>query len=494
MSFNAQFTTFNKKLNSTQRPTSYAHTFSVDLKDNCSIVSPILRIYNTANFNPSQLNYCYIFEFGRYYFVRDWEYSLGEWICHLNTDVLATYKTYIGTLVKYVVRSSYDYDKDIIDTFYPAKELEPSEYIDTNTFGFETDSDEGSYVIGIANSTLDALDIESFGSLQYFYLPNTIMRDLVNDMLQPNSGNPWSTTFTGMTDSLYRSVYDPWQYIKSCKWFPLDLQTDYMSSLGAQKIVRFGNYASNIAAYQISDDTSTWPEIYKSVALPATWYTIDAKYKAKPYGRLFLVCNPWGIIELNSKDFTDSRTVKLKVYPDLVTGDAILKIYKVLSGGSEVFITQTSAKLAVDIPLTATNVDVRGMLSGAGRAIGGLASVAVGTVTGNGYAIGAGAISLAGGALDAAASSAPTISANIGQTTNSIRAMDGNIQLIFRSTEFVDEENSEFGKPLYQTKVLSTIPGYIKCADGECSAVGDFMFEGEREAVGEFLVNGFFYE
>ena len=72
--------------------------------------------------------------------------------------------------------------------------------------------------------------------------------------------------------------------------------------------------------------------------------------------------------------------------------------------------------------------------------------------------------------------------------------MDGNIQLIFRSTEFVDEENSEFGKPLYQTKVLSTIPGYIKCADGECSAVGDFMFEGEREAVGEFLVNGFFYE
>lgn len=496
MSFNAVFYTFSKKQNSTARPSISGTTLSVELKDNSSVVEPVLRLHNTANWNPSQLNYCYIFKFTRWYYVEDWEYSIGEWICYLKCDVLATYKTYIGTLSKYVLRSSYEYDKDIIDAFYPAKELEPTQYNDTSSFNFETDADDGTYIIGIANNSgTDGVpaDDTSFGSLQYFALSGYVFRMLVKKMLPDETG--WATVFTGLTDSLYRSIYNPWDYIKSCKWFPFDLYADYSSCLGDYEYIKFGNYETTITGKPIKRDMATWLELSKTVYLPTTWLTMDAKYKAKPYAHIYIVCNPWGVIELNSKDFTDSRTIRVKAYPDLVTGDAILKIYKSPgTGNTDYFITQSNAKLAVDIPLTAATIDARSLLGGAGKVISGAISSGIGIQNNSAKSIGFGSSMIIGGVIDAAIASVPTISTSIGQTTNSMRALDGEILLIFTSTDFVEELNSEYGKPLYKTKVISSIPGYIKCGDSDCSAVGDFMFAGEREQVGNHLMNGFFYE
>ena len=54
-----------------------------------------------------------------------------------------------------------------------------------------------------------------------------------------------------------------------------------------------------------------------------------------------------------------------------------------------------------------------------------------------------------------------------------------------------DADNTDHGKPLMQTKTISTLSGYIKCADGHFAGA---CYESERAEINNYLVNGFYYE
>ena len=55
----------------------------------------------------------------------------------------------------------------------------------------------------------------------------------------------------------------------------------------------------------------------------------------------------------------------------------------------------------------------------------------------------------------------------------------------------VDNDNTDFGKPLMSTKTLNTLSGFIKCGDGHFSGT---CYENERTMINNYLVDGFFYE
>ena len=105
---------------------------------------------------------------------------------------------------------------------------------------------------------------------------------------------------------------------------------------------------------------------------------------------------------------------------------------------------------------------------------------------------GRGAISLLGGIADSALSGIPTISAQTGLPTNSIRELNGNILLIYQNTYFSGEDNNDFGKPLYNIETINTIPGYIQCAEGHCEIPG--AMKQEIEMIGDYLTDGFYFE
>ena len=66
-----------------------------ELKENCSIIDPIIKIVgNVGTF--AAVNYMYIAEFGRYYFINN-VISINNDICevHAHVDVLSTYKDQI---------------------------------------------------------------------------------------------------------------------------------------------------------------------------------------------------------------------------------------------------------------------------------------------------------------------------------------------------------------------------------------------------------------
>ena len=116
---------FTKRKNSTKQPVNGAVNVSCQLKDTTSVMAPVFQFNPSASgfsvpFNPSQFNYCYVPLFSRYYFIDDWMWLNGLWECHLQVDVLATYKLSIGNLSEYVVRSSAAKNGEIIDNLYPA--------------------------------------------------------------------------------------------------------------------------------------------------------------------------------------------------------------------------------------------------------------------------------------------------------------------------------------------------------------------------------------
>ena len=477
---NVSFYTFSKKANSTAQPSgSPVYTAACNLKDASGIMRPVLEIYQGQSFNPYSLNYAYISSFGRYYYVIDWTYIGGRWEVSLQVDTLASYKTEIGSASKYVLRAAARYNPKIIDTFYPALG-EQTYYSRTgHYFGFSGNYNTGVYILGIANN-----DASGAGAVSYYQMSSAEIKALVAYMLTPTSDD-WSNPISGMTDTLYRAIYSPFDYIKSCKWFPYG-----PTSSASYQYLKFGNYTSNVQGRMLGNDSSGWDVLSHTFSMSAfvhDWNSLDAKFKTQPAAHMYMFFNPWGIIELNPMDFTPTNTsgIKVDVETDYISGESTLKIYRV-EGQLNKIITQTSANLGIDINLSSSSINAGGLM-GSYLAIG---SGAIGIATG-GVGLAAGALAVGSGVADGVMSSIPSASAAVGRQTAGAKQYDGLCDLIYTCQGYVPENNTEFGKPLYETVVLNTLSGYIKCGDGDISLDA---FAEEAEEVSNYLTAGFYYE
>ena len=476
MAFNAIFYNLAKRKNSTLQPAGSGTTFSVVLKENTSVMEPTLKLHGaSANYNPSSLNYCYIQEFSRYYFVTDWRYVPGFWECDLETDVMATYKTEIGQQVKYVSRASYTYNAQIVDDFYPAKGSE-TEYQQTYDFGF--DIDNGDYVIGIVNRDEKLIG----GSTSFYRMPELQLNRLLRYMY-PIAGESFKS-ITSITGDVVRSIINPWDWIVSCKKYPIDIPCE--SDPSDWRELEFGQWKG----WEIGEtpvygqrvlESDDWGILSHDFNLPSDWLTKDAKYRSSQNVKMFLTCNPWGIMQLSPSDFISSAVVRIKIKPDFVTGESLLQVYSV-KGPLETLIAQKTANIAVETKLGASKSNEYGALGSVVQMGGGISFLSSHPVMG--------AFNIAAGIANAAMNFAPTMSNSIGRQEG-FRGLDGQCILDVRSLSFVDEDNDEFGKPVCSTLTLNTIPGFIKCGDGEHSIP---CYGNEKEIISDYMTNGFFYE
>ena len=75
---------------------SSGETLTGSLRDESSVINPSFLIQHT---NPSAYNYCYIAEFGRYYFITDIvSVRTNLWRINCTVDVLMSFKTQILNL------------------------------------------------------------------------------------------------------------------------------------------------------------------------------------------------------------------------------------------------------------------------------------------------------------------------------------------------------------------------------------------------------------
>lgn len=466
---------FDKKKNSTKQPTITDATTltSVQLKDATSIVNPVLLINPSDSalptpFVPSGFNYVHIPSFGRYYYVTDWNWINGIWECYLTVDVLASFKTSIGNMSAYVERSSYTYNTSIIDKLYPAKTDVQITSATIATSWANVAPSGGCYVLGLINYQ----PANHIGAVSYYAMTSANLNSLLAYLFSNNIFNAGSITEIG--EDLFKSLFNPFQYVVSCMWFPASPST-YGST---QTTVKVGYWDTGVVAYSV-DALVDVRFITGTIPAHPQAATRGEYLNYAPYTRITLFCPPFGEIPIDASFTRTGMYLYSKVAIDTITGQATLRVafrqQQSFPYSAKPCIEKT-CMMGVPIQLAQVLSDYSG---------------AINTLTGS---FSGGSVGVAGGLIAATVDSAiaayaPKVSSNGANGSFVNFALEPN--LVVEHMLLVDEDNADLGRPLMEKRTLNTIPGYIKCAESHFSGA---CFDSEKDSINTFLVNGFFYE
>lgn len=369
-----KFYSFAKRLNSTKQPTGSGTDISCLVKSDSSIVNPVIELST----DPTGYNYCYIASFSRYYYIDDIVFVKGIWNVYCHVDVLASYKTTIGSTSGYCTRASAMYDGTLQDDAWPVSTdydykvvTSPSQY---SWYGFS----QGYYVLGVKGKTSGSIN----GVIYYLLTPAQFTQ--VIDAFYTNSGS--ATYFGNLAKGVIDSIYNLSDFIASCRWYPVLLN----SSSTSQRIY-LGAFDTGVdAPVCVEYPASVFPFGFTSIPKHPEATGRGAYMNAAPYTK-YEIHTPWGLtIPLDSYFMRDRTNLTMHLVMDFTTGQAALRIKDgVTPEGALTPISYdrftTYIDFGVEVPLTGTNVSVGGFI---GNAVKGLANFAFGNTLGAASAVG----------------------------------------------------------------------------------------------------------
>ena len=476
---NALFYIYSKKLNSTAQPASGAVTIQVELKQDTDIINPVLLISaGTGITTPYNFNYCYIATFTRYYFINNWTWRKGIWECTLAVDVLASYKATLATASQYVLRSASASNGKVEDTYYPiindiaVNEVSLTSAI-TRNVSYQISS--GYYVVGIVSGEA------SIGVVTYYAFTiaefNTFKQALFNDISWANVSD--------VSSDLLKTMFNPYDYIVSCKWFPV---TNLASGLMAVTSIKLGWWSFTCNAHVFGASNLMY--------LSTTWSIAAATFPSHPqasrgvylngpnYTTYGLLIAPYGCIDLPS----DGRYygIYCQELIDYITGEAILHIYAGAgSDQTEVPLKTYETEIGVDIQLA----QVRSVGGITGKGIDAIASGAGALINTMSDGVIKSALSGVASAVREQNTTVKTGGSNGG--FGAIAQFGNSIILTAMFRKIANEDNSHMGRPLCETRILGNLSGYILCGDADVAIAGT---EQENRTLNQFLNSGFYYE
>lgn len=465
----AIFYQFAKRTNSTKLP-SGGQEFGIDLKAPCNIIDPEIKIATQSD--PTGYNYCYLPTFSRYYWVKNWTYSDGLWKASLTVDTLASYRDQIGYSTEYVVRSSAKYNGTISDGLYPATAEVRSV---TNAFqgGFSETISGGFFVIGFI-----AKAANSIGAITYVVMTPANAKKLSAKLLTDVSY--LSIDNAEISDSLTKVLFNPYQYIVSCNYFPFDV-AELTAHLPLVSKVDVGWWSVNVPCWILGADNNN---LTKSVSVGIPKHPQAASRggycNASPYTDYTIFLQPFGVIPLDASKLWGANTLSIQYAVDLFTGDSILRILT----NTNQLVYETTAQLGVSIQLSNIAFDIPsgsgGLLqTGIAAAFGGLQA-----------AFSGGSISDVGNGILNAAQATNADVASKGATGSTI-AFDTVPYIVARFKILVDDNNEHHGRPLCQRVQLFSIPGFIMVDDPDIALPATAA---EIDSVKSYMKNGFFLE
>ena len=476
---NVKLYSFTKRLNSTKQPGANVGTpITCQLKDECSFLNPVLKISPdvvSGVFSPAAFNYCYIAYWQRYYYINDWNYLNGVWEASCSVDVLASFKTEIGNTSAYIIRSASQYNGDILDSFYPTTTVCGISKQQIYSDIYHTTVPNGCFVVGIINTSVNAYKM---GAVTYYALTAQQMGNLLTYLFSSNIYS--GSQITEIGEGLYKSLFDPFQYIVSCIWYPYlpnvfgstteTLTVGYWTTTVTGAVVV--NYVVKEIGFKSLSPLARHPQITRGAYLDHA-----------PYTRMTLYYPPFGEIPIDTTylQYGTNNYLYGKMYIDHVTG--IADCFITITDGYDTdttadpykFMTMRTGQLGVPIQLSQVMTDYLSTLSsGAGAIVSG--------VTGN---IGG----IFNNLMSAVQSAMPKVS-SLGANGSLVEIIEPPY-VIIEHFQVVDENLAEFGRPLCNTRTISTLSGYIQCGED------DHAFSAtrtENEEINRYLKSGFFYE
>ena len=482
---------FTKRENSTKQPVSASISVQGVMIEDTSLMNPVFKLSLAAN--PIGCNYAFVSDFQRYYFITDISTHQNFWYISCTCDVLATYKTEIGSGSHYVLRSASSYDGDIEDTIYPCN-TDVSEYIDYADNGDPLDWSGGHcYVLGIVGYKDEVTS--QFGALRYYIMKPAGLKMFLQYLM--DNIDQWAGILqTEYSYGVQKALIDPIQYIKSCICMPFgydDVTGD------ATATVKFGYYNYNVPSgddYKVKTVTQTNVCKTKEIATinirshPQA-ATRGAYLNCQPYSRYTLHYGPWGDIDLDPMLLKGNNKINLETIYDLITGVGRLIISGNVNTASIVF--NGSAQVGVDVNLSQVYKDALGYEAATTKTLFG--SIAAGAslgMSGNPVADIANGLSfITSGVQDMTRLNYPTVS-GVGSSGSYMSFHDPkNLYLLSKFNYIVDENLPEIGRPLCQTKQINTLSGYILCMLADAQITGT---QEEAQKINGYMNSGFFYE
>ena len=472
---------FSKRLNSTAQPTPSSGTnFSCELKDETSFINPILKFrpdhLTSGLFSPSAYNYASIVYWQRYYYITDWKYINGIWECYLTVDVMASFKAEIGNTSAYIIRSASQYNGDISDSFYPATTVCSITKQQISSDIYHTTIPAGCFVVGIINKSQNT---NKMGAVVYYALSGQDMGNLLNYLFSNSIYQQAGISSAEITDGLYKSLVDPFQYISSCIWFPVPTST-----LGnTTETITVGYWNTNVTGTVVTYVTK---EIGFKTNLPIERHPQIARgayMDHAPYTKLTAYYPPFGEIPIDTTylQYGANNYLYGKMFIDFITG--LADCYITITDGYDTdttadpykYMTMRSGQIGVPIQISQVMTDYLSTLQ---NGVGALANLFTGNIGG-----------VFNNIISGVQSSMPKVS-SLGSNGSLIEIITPPY-LIVEHYQVVDDNMSEFGRPLCNTRTISTLSGYIQCGEGDHAFSGT---RAENEEVNRNLKEGFFYE
>jgi hypothetical protein len=458
------------------------------LKSNTGVIAPTIELNLGLVVNPSAYNFAYIPDFGRYYWVQEWDFVQSTWIASLSVDVLATWRPYIGDTDMYVYRSSYEYDGNIPDSMYNST-ADVTHSVSAIP-SINKKLTDGYYIISVygnGNESNKTVSFFCFDSPNFAKFINRVYSYINVDSFWNIVGSTIQTIGTGIRNAFY-NISD---YIGGCMWSPLN-PGDAQESV---KYLYLGNYAmdlqngiDDIACFRIRDNVEgVVYNFANSVLIPKhpQASTRGKCYNMAPYTKYKLVYLPFGVMDLDTVRLADFTYLKLDVRVDGITGQGILKIYGF--NGTQANPTDVTllfvrtCKYLVDIPVVYTKTNLYGIMQNQQYE-----AINRSYVNKNATA------SLT--ALHAIQSAYDLLNPEI-DVTGKIGGMaevdftSNGLYAIFLGV--ADEDNDSNGRPLCKIRKPVNIPGYI---EGESNSFSAPATESEMAEVKRFIESGFYYE
>ena len=470
---NAIFYSFTKRPNSTKQPNpADGKNITCQLKEETSFLNPTLIIGKdnvSGVFSPALWNYVSIPYWQRYYYITDWQYLNGVWECQCQVDPLASFKAAIGNTSAYVIRSDNQYNGTLQDSFYPASTNISISRVPVASAWYNVAPSGGTYIIGIINYQQNY----RVGAVTYYALSPNALGGLLNYLFTDNIFNASSISEIG--EGLYKSIFNPFQYIVSCMWFPFDVQAFHNMST-PQTEIKVGYWDTGIKG-DVVDRLAE--KTFVTATIPDHPQISRGSYlNYAPFSRLTLYIPPFGSIPLDTNFRNIGNYLYSAVLIDHITGQCTIRVsISPSSNNLNEFniMCEKSSMIGVPIQLSQLMPDYVNSLNSLGGAMGS-------ALTGN-------IIGALSGIMSSVDSQMPKVSTN-GANGSFIETIQYP-QLICEFIRIADENRAEFGRPLCATRTLNNIPGYIQCGEDDHAFSGTAS---ENEQINQYLKNGFFYE
>ena len=472
------------------------------------MITPVLIIRNVpVGWNPIW-NYAYIPSFRRYYFINNWRWKNAVWECDLYCDVLASFKTEIGNMSEYILRSSYEYNGQVVDVQYPttAETRVNATMIDSI---FKSVFPGGYYVLGIISNDSSAAQ----GAVTYYQMSADELAVLKEYMMSDTFLTEQQLNVQAVTDVLpaeiLKTLYDPFKYIASCVWIPLDAD-DYLSSFKSiDNHIKFGWYTPTtaISGHKLNKNgyVKTYSRRFPIYGHPqrlGRGIFLDHT----PYADRMLFYPPFGSIPINDDSIIGGDYIRVEISVDMIMGDGVLSVFHDRPTGNDNYddmglIARVSAPLAVPIQLAQTSVDVNGSVAAVETgAIAGTVKAFAGAAAKNDLSVG-GFINTVkdtlSGAVNSTFSAIGDVLANpVGQlqtsgTNGSLAQYSVHPYFVQKWRIVADDDNAQKGRPLCAIRQISAIPGFIMVDTPDVRLA---CMEAERQQITAFMAGGFFYE